>query len=157
MQFSFVIFILSFSFSASASAQSVNHFVRGKYSLEQGESKLCGEGDFYISKDRRILWLGPLYSFKTSAAVEKAPGGMANDKGCVYQLKTSYGSEENKTIITTVDTLQCGEITRHTVTTKVSISDGKISLDQTQVVNPKFHYNSGGVEHSCEWKFAKKN
>lgn len=129
-----------------AFAHSVAHFVPGKYSLEQGETKLCGEGNFYVSKNGDLLWLGPYYSFKTSNVIESNPAG-PEDKGCVYTLKTEKKDDQ----IVTTDILKCGSVTRHTVTTKVRFNDRKIALDQTQVVSPKFQYNSGGVQHSCLW------
>lgn len=131
------------------------NFAPGKYSLKEGEDKYCGEGKFYVEEDKEVIWIGPYYGFKTKPGVETSEAGLDISKGCTNISKTEITSKLHTTTIKATHTLRCGKSDRQVLTNTATITKSKISLEQTQVVDPKFYDQIGGAPHSCVWVPSK--
>lgn len=154
--------LLIFLFAISASAKPtategpIPHFVPGKYHLTAGDQKLCGEGDFHLSPDKKVIWLGAHFSFSTHDGVERAKGGASDyDKGCEYQLTTKTNVQDKQTEMTATDVLQCGDYKKHEVIATALITDKKITFNQERKVDLRRSDIDGGSPRECVWELEQ--
>lgn len=120
-------------------------FHAGQYRLADGESELCGEGEFRLRDHGRNVELGPLHGYDLKNQTGSMKGDSEGDESCLYRFENKLSGSETEETLEFTEVRACKTVEMHKLhETTQFFKDGTIGLASSQT-------GEGDLTYNCKW------
>jgi len=157
-KFKYIVFVNLIIWSVAYGMDAkLKNFQPGKYVPIEGTHKDCSSQEFnFYSGGENTVMLGPHHLFKTKQGSESYQSDLPFEKNCKYESHDQIDVRNRETTLTLKSIFRCKEGVRYTLTEEALITNDRVVLDVSKVIEDENYLDETGYEYRCIWSLKKK-